>query len=48
MCEKESKLTKELSNALNAPGKLRLKIIKIIFPEIIKVAKTLRDFYWNN
>ena len=37
----------ELDKALNAPGKIRLIIIKWIFPEMITVANKLRETYWR-
>jgi len=46
-CEDGIKVTEELFKALNAPKRFRLKIIKIIFPEIVGVAKSLKDFYWK-
>ncbi|KKL21767.1 hypothetical protein LCGC14_2442150 [marine sediment metagenome] len=36
-----------LFKALNTPGKLRLRLIKWLFPEMIVVAKKLQDFYWK-
>jgi len=47
MNEKIKIVRDELFRALNAPGKFRLKIIKIIFPEMIKVAEVLRNYYWQ-
>lgn len=37
----------KLFQALNAPRRIRLWLIKKLFPEIIVVANTLRGFYWN-
>ena len=36
----------ELFIALNAPGRVRLWLIKRLFPEIVKVAEKLRGVYW--
>lgn len=36
----------ELFAALMAPGSTRLRLIKWLFPEIVKVAEKLRQFYW--
>lgn len=38
----------ELFKALNAPGCIRLWLIKKIYPEIANVANTLRSFYWSS
>jgi len=41
------KVTEGFFKALNAPERFRLRIIKIIFPEIMEAAKVLREFYWK-
>ncbi len=40
--------TEELYQVLIAPKGLRLILIKWLFPEIVKVADTLKDCYWYN
>ena len=44
---KKAQVTKKSINALwealKAPGRFRQRIIKIIFPEIVKVANDFRD-----
>ena len=42
-----TEIINELDKALNAPGKIRLIIIKWIFPEMIAVANKLRKAYWS-
>jgi hypothetical protein len=37
-----------LFKALNAPGRLRLRLIRLIFPEIVPVANEMREWYWQN
>ena len=42
-----SEVIEELDKAFNSPGKIRVKLIKLIFPEIIEVADKLREAYWS-
>ena len=38
---------RELFNALNAPRRVRLYLIKKLFPEIAERAKKLQEIYWQ-
>ena len=38
----------KLFQALIKPKGLRLKLLKWLYPEIVNVANTLRDYYWNS
>lgn len=41
------KATNQLYQALIKPRGLRLRLLKWLFPEIVKVADSLRECYWN-
>lgn len=47
MCYDLNELLEEVYHTLLVPTGLRLKVLRWMFPEIVNIAKMLKNYYWR-